>query len=295
MRPKEYFNAAVMAVALSTVTPHFADGQQQRTQLAQTEPHHPYPMDVEDAQKARIIRITDSLNAFWGQVFKSCDVDAIRPGVRKYYDKNQKNPNHALYYYKKHSDPILRGNILIFKNRFYDLNENEAHAVLGHEMGHYVQDLQNRLPKLTDVEREQEADMLLGVYANGLKKEGRLPGGFMEGVSSWLRKSKPEPATHGTTEQREAKIRYGYEHGLPDNFCSKDWGLPKKVEPPKVPNLPGKKARRDGPQGTWVCEGFRTKAEQIQGPVGQRQLWCMYDKCMANGGEIPSHDYTQCK
>jgi hypothetical protein len=46
---------------------------------------------------------------------------------------------------------------------------------------------------------------------------------------------------------------------------------------------------------TWQCRGFLAESQQINGPVGRRQTYCMYQLCMANGGQVPSRDYNRCQ
>jgi predicted metalloprotease len=234
MRPKEYFNAAVIAVALSTVAPQFVDGQQQRTQLAQTDPHLP---STEAERRAAIQRITRSLNTYWGHEFKSCGVDYKPPRVYSYDGTITEDTAVYVAEHNKYYRPEQRESILINNFRLNGISENEAHSRLAHEMGHRVQDLQNRLRGRPRVDVEQEADMLLGVYAKWLKNEGRLPDKFMEATYSWLRNAKPDP-DHGTAAQREASVQYGYEHGLPEHFCSRAWGFRAKVAPPPKASCP---------------------------------------------------------
>ena len=109
---------------------------------------------------------------------------------------------------------IILNNDLLFKN-----GENEAHASLGHEMGHRVQDVQNRMRGRPRVDVELEADALLGVYAKSLKDEGRLPEGLVD-AAILSRRNARQDADHGTPEQRVSVWFVSYHGGFPpDNVA----------------------------------------------------------------------------
>jgi hypothetical protein len=42
------------------------------------------------------------------------------------------------------------------------------------------------------------------------------------------------------------------------------------------------------------CQEFSMESQQINGEVGRHQTYCMYQLCIANGGQIPSADYRRC-
>jgi hypothetical protein len=44
-----------------------------------------------------------------------------------------------------------------------------------------------------------------------------------------------------------------------------------------------------------TCLGFLKKAEEIGGPVGRRQNYCIYQMCLRNGGLGASPEYSQCQ
>jgi hypothetical protein len=244
MRPKEYFNAAVLAVGLSTFAPHFADGQQQNTQLAQTEPRK---TDKEASGKAMVNRIKGSLNDYWGLVFRSCKAD-YDPVKLHFYDDVNKDSAHYVDIYNL--DPKIpseeKGKLHVNKARLIWLHENMAHAIMGHEMGHRIQDLQRRLYVRRVVEVELEADMLLGAYANVLKNAGQPADKIIEGFNAWVRDF-DQDAKHGTKEQRVAAVRHGFNYGLPYNFCSGAWVYRTEVSPPpKASCPPGTEPRKIG-------------------------------------------------
>jgi hypothetical protein len=113
--------------------------------------------------------------------------------------------------------------------------------VLAHEIGHHVQNVlgtSSRVRELQERRRDQanalsvrvelQADCFAGVWANGVRSEGRLdPGDVEEGLSAasavgddrLQRGSRggvnPESFTHGTSQQRMAWFRRGLESGDP--------------------------------------------------------------------------------
>jgi hypothetical protein len=115
--------------------------------------------------------------------------------------------------------------------------------VLAHEIGHHVQNVlgtSNRVRELQERRRDQanalsvrlelQADCFAGVWANGIRAEGRLdPGDVEEGLGAAAavgddrlqRQSagsvNPESFTHGTSEQRMTWFRRGFENGDPRN------------------------------------------------------------------------------
>jgi uncharacterized protein len=115
--------------------------------------------------------------------------------------------------------------------------------VLAHEIGHHVQnvlgtstrvrELQERRPNdanALSVRLELQADCYAGVWAYGVKSEGRLdPGDAEEGLSAASavgddrlqrqagRRVNPESFTHGTSEQRMSWFRRGFDNGDPRN------------------------------------------------------------------------------
>ena len=115
--------------------------------------------------------------------------------------------------------------------------------VLAHELGHHVQnvlgtstrvrELQERRPNdanALSVRLELQADCYAGVWANGVRAEGRIePGDVEEGLGAAAavgddrlqRQSgggvNPESFTHGSSAQRMTWFRRGYEGGDPRN------------------------------------------------------------------------------
>jgi uncharacterized protein len=115
--------------------------------------------------------------------------------------------------------------------------------VLAHELGHHVQnvvgtstrvrELQERRPNdanALSVRLELQADCYAGVWAYGVKNEGRLdPGDVEEGLGAASavgddrlqkqagRRVNPESFTHGTSEQRMSWFRRGFDSGDPRN------------------------------------------------------------------------------
>ena len=115
--------------------------------------------------------------------------------------------------------------------------------VLAHELGHHVQNVlgtSNRVRELQERRRDQanalsvrlelQADCFAGVWANGIRAEGRLDAGDVEeglgaaaavGDDRLQRQSagsvNPESFTHGTSEQRMTWFRRGFENGDPRN------------------------------------------------------------------------------
>ena len=115
--------------------------------------------------------------------------------------------------------------------------------VLAHEVGHHVQNVlgtSTRVRELQERRRgdantlsvrlELQADCYAGVWANGIRAEGRLdPGDVEEGLGAAAavgddrlqRQSggsvNPESFTHGTSEQRMTWFRRGFESGDPRN------------------------------------------------------------------------------
>ena len=115
--------------------------------------------------------------------------------------------------------------------------------VLAHELGHHVQDLlgtsdrvhelQQRRPNdanALSVRLELQADCFAGVWAYGVKSEGRLdPGDVEEGLNAAAavgddrlqRQARgsvnPESFTHGTSQQRMTWFKRGFENGDPRN------------------------------------------------------------------------------
>jgi predicted metalloprotease len=118
--------------------------------------------------------------------------------------------------------------------------------VLAHELGHHVQnvlgtstrvrELQERRPDAANqlsVRLELQADCFAGVWANGIRADNRLdPGDVEEGLAAAAavgddrlqRQSgggvNPESFTHGTSEQRMAWFRRGFDSGDPRNCDS---------------------------------------------------------------------------
>jgi hypothetical protein len=44
-----------------------------------------------------------------------------------------------------------------------------------------------------------------------------------------------------------------------------------------------------------ICLGFLNESRQINGPVGRRQTFCMYQMCLQNGGLPTSPEYSKCR
>ena len=68
------------------------------------------------------------------------------------------------------------------------------------------------------------------------------------------------------------------------------WRLytPTSTQPPTTGQAPPTGVPR-------TCLGFLKKAEEINGPVGKRQNYCIYQMCLRNGGLGASPEYTQCQ
>ena len=129
------------------------------------------------------------------------------------------------------------------KQRFGAPGDFAQAYVLAHEIGHHVQnvlgtstrvrELQERRPNDANqlsVRLELQADCYAGVWANGVRAEGRIePGDVEEGLGAAAavgddriqRQSgggvNPESFTHGSSAQRMQWFRRGYDSGDPRN------------------------------------------------------------------------------
>jgi hypothetical protein len=115
--------------------------------------------------------------------------------------------------------------------------------VIGHEIGHHVQNLLGTERRLREAQRQRgsdrnalsvrmelQADCYAGVWAHGARKRGLLEGGDVEealGAAAAIgddrlqgragRATNPETWTHGSSEQRTTWFRRGLEAGSPDS------------------------------------------------------------------------------
>jgi predicted metalloprotease len=129
------------------------------------------------------------------------------------------------------------------KSRFGAPGDFAQAYVLAHEIGHHVQNVlgtSSRVREQQERNRDQanalsvrielQADCYAGVWANGVRNEGRLdPGDVEEGLGAAsavgddrLQKqaggrANPESFTHGTSAQRMNWFRRGFENGDPRN------------------------------------------------------------------------------
>ncbi|HEU5058664.1 MAG TPA: neutral zinc metallopeptidase [Kofleriaceae bacterium] len=98
--------------------------------------------------------------------------------------------------------------------------------VIAHEVGHHLQNLSGKLERGGSVDTELQADCLAGVWAHSAGSRDLLEPGDMEealdaaaavGDDNIQKKTtgtvRPETWTHGSSEQRQAAFRRGYQGG----------------------------------------------------------------------------------
>jgi uncharacterized protein len=98
--------------------------------------------------------------------------------------------------------------------------------VIAHEVGHHLQNLSGKLERGGSVDTELQADCLAGVWAHSAGSRDLLEPGDMEealdaaaavGDDNIQKKTtgtvRPETWTHGSSQQRQAAFRRGYQGG----------------------------------------------------------------------------------
>jgi uncharacterized protein len=216
---------------------------------AQTAPPQPAQHSpADDAQVKFVSQVLRSTETVWGSAFQERGIAYTEPKLRLYRDSYPT----ACGLGQAAAGPFYCPNdrIVYLDLGFFDIMTRElgapgqfAHAyVIGHEVGHHVQNLLGILGKV-DAEREQaggtrsnalsvrielQADCLAGVWAARSQREQgwRLEPGDIEsalnaasqiGDDTLQRRSQgtvvPDTFTHGTSAQRVAWFKRGVEAG----------------------------------------------------------------------------------
>jgi uncharacterized protein len=219
---------------------------------AQTAPPQPAQHSpADDAQVKFVSQVLRSTETVWGSAFQERGIAYTEPKLRLYRDSYPT----ACGLGQAAAGPFYCPNdrIVYLDLGFFDIMTRElgapgqfAHAyVIGHEVGHHVQNLLGILGKV-DAEREQaggtrsnalsvrielQADCLAGVWAARSQREQgwRLEPGDIEsalnaasqiGDDTLQRRSQgtvvPDTFTHGTSAQRVAWFKRGVEAGQID-------------------------------------------------------------------------------
>ncbi len=218
-------------------------------QTAPARPAAPPPAD--DAQARFVSQVLRSTEMVWGDVFSQAGRTYEEPRLRLYRDSyptacGQGDAAAGPFY-------CSQDRIVYLDLGFFDLMTQQlgapgqfAHAyVIGHEVGHHVQNLLGTLGKVDraragasradanalSVRLELQADCYAGVWANRSQQEQgwRLEPGDIEsalnaasqiGDDTLQRRAQgtvvPESFTHGTSAQRVAWFKRGFEGGRID-------------------------------------------------------------------------------
>jgi uncharacterized protein len=207
------------------------------------------PVDSNDPNVKFVSQILRSTEQVWGDVFQSIGQQYQEPKLRLYRDSyptacGQGEAAQGPFY-------CPNDQIVYLDLSFFDLMTQQlgapgqfAHAyVIGHEVGHHVQNLLGIIPKVDaarqrggeaesnalSVKLELQADCFAGVWANRAQKEQhgwRFENGDVEtainaatqiGDDTLQRKSRgtvvPESFTHGTSAQRVSWLKKGLDSG----------------------------------------------------------------------------------
>jgi uncharacterized protein len=224
-------------------------GNDAAVQTAPTRPVQHSPED--DAQVKFVAQVLRSTETVWGTAFQERGLEYAQPKLRLYRDRYPT----ACGLGQAAAGPFYCPNdgMVYLDLGFFDIMTRElgapgqfAHAyVVGHEVGHHVQNLLGILGKV-DAQRERsseaqsnalsvrielQADCLAGVWATRSQKEQgwRLEPGDIEsalnaasqiGDDTLQRRSQgtvvPDTFTHGTSAQRVAWFKRGVESGQID-------------------------------------------------------------------------------
>jgi len=207
------------------------------------------PTDPNDPNVKFVSQVLRSTEQVWGDVFQSMGQQYQDPKLRLYRDSyptacGQGEAAQGPFY-------CPNDQIVYLDLSFFDLMTQQlgapgqfAHAyVIGHEVGHHVQNLLGIIPKVDaarqrgdeaesnalSVKLELQADCFAGVWANRAQKEQhgwRFESGDVEtainaatqiGDDTLQRKSRgtvvPESFTHGTSGQRVSWLKKGLDSG----------------------------------------------------------------------------------
>ena len=207
------------------------------------------PTDPNDPNVKFVSQVLRSTEQVWGDVFQSIGQQYQEPKLRLYRDSyptacGQGEAAQGPFY-------CPNDQIVYLDLSFFDLMTQQlgapgqfAHAyVIGHEVGHHVQNLLGIIPKVDaarqrgdeaesnalSVKLELQADCFAGVWANRAQKEQhgwRFESGDVEtainaatqiGDDTLQRKSRgtvvPESFTHGTSGQRVSWLKKGLDSG----------------------------------------------------------------------------------
>jgi len=209
------------------------------------------PPPVDDAQARFVSQVLRSTEMVWGEVFSQAGRTYEEPRLRLFRDSyptacGQGEAAAGPFY-------CSQDRIVYLDLGFFDLMSRQlgapgqfAHAyVIGHEVGHHVQNLLGTLAKVDaarerageagsnalSVRLELQADCYAGVWANRSQQEQgwRLEPGDIEsalnaasqiGDDTLQRRAQgtvvPESFTHGTSAQRVAWFKRGFEGGRID-------------------------------------------------------------------------------
>jgi hypothetical protein len=217
---------------------------------ASSSPSQPQPVttDAQDPQVKFVRQVLRSTEVVWGDVFKGMGRSYQEPSLYLYRDRYPT----ACGLGQAAAGPFYcpQDRIVYLDLGFFDLMTQQlgapgqfAHAyVVGHEVGHHVQNLLGILDKVDaqrsrgseaesnalSVKLELQADCFAGVWATRAQKERgwRLEQGDVEtavnaaaqiGDDTLQRKSRgtvvPESFTHGTSEQRVSWLKKGLDTG----------------------------------------------------------------------------------
>jgi uncharacterized protein len=208
----------------------------------------PTPVDPNDPQVKFVSQILRSTEQVWGDVFQSMGQTYQEPKLRLYRDSYPTACGEG----EAAAGPFYCPNdrIVYLDLSFFDLMTQQlgapgqfAHAyVIGHEVGHHVQNLLGIIPKVDaqrqraseaesnalSVRLELQADCFAGVWATRAQKEHgwRFQQGDVEtainaaqqiGDDTLQRKARgtvvPETFTHGTSDQRVSWLKKGLDTG----------------------------------------------------------------------------------
>lgn len=209
---------------------------QQQTQQVQTQ--NPNEFTGKDPYEVFASTVLGSNNDLWTGKLKDVNKTYTEPKLVLFRQATESDCGEATSEVGPHYcavDHIIYLDETFFNelaNRFGTQVGDVAQAyVISHEVGHHVQNLLGNLDQAFDnnassVKVELQADCYAGIWANSIKDQGVLePGEIREAMDAAasvgddrIQKKvqgyvNPETFTHGTSAEREAWFKTGYEKG----------------------------------------------------------------------------------
>lgn len=182
--------------------------------------------------------VLGSTNSYWGRQFAALNRTYVPPKLVLFRDATQSGCGGAYAESGPHYCP--QDDTIYLDETFFDDIKTKLNAsggdvaqayVIGHEVGHHVQDLLGTLSESGEsnqnsVRTELQADCYAGLWASSLNSEGvLLPGEIAEALDTAAavgddriqtragRRVNPETWTHGSSAERVAAFNNGYING----------------------------------------------------------------------------------